>query len=123
MSISMQPNFRIFSHSHQPYKMSRPARAPATELGLGGRERTTDPITPLFGPGASPLLMAGHRQVISGIRKGSQNILIYAFIIITLDCQGGSQGRGISARAFSLARPGLAPPLNQQLQFRQNNKE
>src|SRR6218665_1047114 len=119
----MQPNFRIFRHSHQPYKMSRPARAPATELGLGGRERTTDPITPLFGPGASPLLMAGHRQVISGISKGSQNILTYDFISITFDCQGGSKSRGISARAFALAHTGLAPSLNQQLQFRQNNKE
>ena len=76
----MRPNFRIFSHSHQPYKISRPVRVPATELGLGGgSERTTDPITPLFGPGASPLLMAGHRQVISGISKGSQNILIYNY--------------------------------------------
>jgi len=40
--------------------------------------------------------MAGHIQVISRT---------------TLDCQGGSQGGGISARALALARPGVAPPL------------
>ena len=61
--------------------------------------------------GASTLLKAGHRQVISRISKGSQNILIYNFIITTFDCQGGSQGRGISARAFALVLPGVAPPL------------
>src|SRR6218665_3674228 len=55
---------------------------------------------------ASPLLMARHKQVNSRIRKGSQNILIYNFIITTFDCQGGSQDGGISARAFALARPG-----------------
>ena len=42
--------------------------------------------------GASPLLVAGHRQVISHISKGIKNIVIYNFII-TFDCQGG----GISA--------------------------
>jgi len=57
------------------------------------------------------------------ISKGSQNILIYNFIITTFDCQGGSQVGGISARAFSLARPGVAPPLNQKLEFRKNNTE
>jgi len=61
--------------------------------------------------GARPLFMAGHRQVISRINKGSQNILIYNFIITTFDCHGRSQGGGISARAFPLARPGVAPPL------------
>src|SRR6218665_799766 len=106
----------FFSHLHQPYKLSRPARAPATELGRGGSIRTTDP---LFVPGASPLLMAGHRQVISGISKGSQNILIYNFSITTFDCQG----RSISAKAFALACPGVASPLTQKLQFRQNNTE
>src|SRR6218665_3682373 len=55
------------------------------------------------------LLMAGHRQIISGISNGSQNIFTYNFIITTFDCQGG----GISARAFSLARPGLAPPCTE----------
>ena len=65
--------------------------------------------------------MAGRRQGISGISKGSQNILIYNFIITTFGCQGGSQGGSISARAFSRARPGVALPLNQKLQFRQNN--
>src|SRR6218665_3902842 len=61
---------------------------------------------------ARPLLMAGHRQVISRISKGNQNILIlYNSIITTFDCQGGSQGGGISAGVFALARPGLAPPL------------
>ena len=53
---------------------------------------------------ASPLLMAGHRQVISRIGKGSQNILINIFTITTFDCQG----RGISARAFGLAWCGSA---------------
>jgi len=59
------------------------------------------------------ILMAGHRYiyVISCISKGSQNILIYNFIITTFGCQGGSQGGGISDRAFALARPGVAPPL------------
>jgi len=45
--------------------------------------------------------MAGHRQVIS--RISIQNT--------TVDCQGNSQGEGISVRAFALARPGVAPPL------------
>src|SRR6218665_113959 len=39
--------------------------------------------------GASPLLITGHRQVISRINKGSQNILIYnlSYLInITFDC-------------------------------------
>src|SRR6218665_478077 len=53
--------------------------------------------------GTSPLLMAGHRRIISRISspKGSQtqNIFIYNFIITTFDCQGGNQGGGISARA------------------------
>src|SRR6218665_3379611 len=101
--------------------MSRPARAPAKELGLWGSIRTTD--FPLFDPGASTLLMAGQRQVISDISKGSENIFIYNFIITIFDFQGGSQGGGISARAFALARPGVAPPLNQKLQFQQNNTE
>jgi len=48
--------------------------------------------------GASPLLMAGHRQVINRISKSSQDNLIYNFIIATFDCQGNSQGEGISAR-------------------------
>jgi len=61
--------------------------------------------------GASLLLMAGHRQVISRISKDSQNIFTYDFIIITFDCQGGSQGEGIYAKAFALAYPGLVPPL------------
>ena len=55
--------------------------------------------------------MEGHKQGISCISKGSQNIFILNFIITTFDCQGGSQGRGISARAFALVRPGVAPPL------------
>ena len=57
--------------------------------------------------GANPLLMAGHRQVTSHISKASHNILIYNFIITPFDFQG----EGISARAFVLARPGVAPPL------------
>src|SRR6218665_3751145 len=61
--------------------------------------------------GASPVFMAGHRQVISRISKGSKNICIYNFIITTFVCQGGSQGRGISARAFTLAPPGVALPV------------
>ena len=61
--------------------------------------------------GPSPLFVAGHRQVISRISKGSQNICIYNFIITTFVCQGGSQGRGISARAFTLALPGVALPV------------
>ena len=67
--------------------------------------------------------MAGQRQVISDISKGSENIFIFNFIITIFDFQGGSQGGGISARAFALARPGVAPPLNQKLQFQQNNTE
>jgi len=55
--------------------------------------------------------MAGHRQVISRINKGSQNIFIYNFIITTFDCQGNSQGKGISARPFALACSGVASPL------------
>ena len=52
---------------------------------MGGDQRCT-----------SPLLMAGHRQVISRNSKGSQHILIYNFIITTFDCQG----TGISAGHF-----------------------
>jgi len=65
----------------------------------------------LISGGASPLLMTGHRQVISYISKGSQNILIYNFIITSFDCQGGSHGGSISARAFYLARPSVQLPL------------
>ena len=61
--------------------------------------------------GASPLLMAGRRQVISRISKGSQNLLIYNFIVATFDCQGGRQSKGISGSAFALARPVVVPPL------------
>jgi len=39
--------------------------------------------------------------LISRISKGSQNILIYNFIITTFDCQSGSKGGDISARAFA----------------------
>jgi len=42
--------------------------------------------------GANSLPMAERRQVISRISKGSQKILIFNFIIITFDCQDGSQG-------------------------------
>src|SRR6218665_1180211 len=59
--------------------------------------------------GASPLLMAGRRQVISCISKGRKNILIYNFIISAFDCR--SQDGCISVRAFALACPGVAPPL------------
>src|SRR6218665_2005196 len=65
------------------------------------------PSTLTSGGGASPLLMTGHRQVIGRISKGSQNILIYTFIISTFDCHGGF----VSARAFALARPPMAQPL------------
>jgi len=58
--------------------------------------------------GVSPLLMAGHRQVISRISKGRRNVVIYNFITTTFDCQGG----GISARANALARSGVAPQLS-----------
>jgi len=61
--------------------------------------------------GSSPLLMTGHRQVISRFSKGSQNILICNCIITPFDCQGDRPGGGISDRAFALARPGVAPPL------------
>ena len=57
------------------------------------------------------LKQASDRQAINHISKGSQNILIYNFIVTTFDCQGGSQGVGISARAFALTRPGVASPL------------
>src|SRR6218665_402063 len=57
--------------------------------------------------GASPLAFSGHRQVTNRISKGSQNILIYNFIITTVVCQGG----GISARANALAHAGVAPTL------------
>ena len=66
----------------------------------------------LISGGANRLLMAGRRQVISRISKCSQNILIFNFNIITFDCQCGSQGGGISTRAFALARPGVTPPLH-----------
>jgi len=36
---------------------------------------------------------------------------MHNFIITTFDCQGDSQVGGISARAFALERPGVAPPL------------
>ena len=69
----------------------------------------------MYSGGASSLLVAGHRQVINhqqlNISKDSQIILIYNFIIPTFDCQGGSQGGGISERAFALARPGVVPQL------------
>jgi len=60
--------------------------------------------------------MAGRIQIINRSSKGMQsNILIHVFnfIITTVDCQGGSLGGRISARAFSLARPGVASPLFQ----------
>ena len=38
-------------------------------------------------------------------------ILIYIFIITVFDCQCGSQGGDISARAFALVCPGVVPPL------------
>jgi len=38
--------------------------------------------------------------------------LVFNFIIATFDCQGGSQGGGISANAIALARNGVAPPLS-----------
>jgi len=56
--------------------------------------------------------MAGHRQGISCLSKGRQKIFICNFISDTLDSQGNSQGEGISARAFALSRPGVAPQLN-----------
>ena len=56
--------------------------------------------------------MTGHTKDVSYFSKGNQNILIYNFIVTNFDCQGGSQGGGISARAFALARPGAAPPLH-----------
>src|SRR6218665_1910372 len=94
---------------------------PCHRIGPRGQHTYHWPL--LFGLCASPLLMAGRSQVISGISKGSENILINNFIITTFDWQGGSQGGGISATVFSLARPGVAPPLNQKWQFRQNNTE
>src|SRR6218665_4194922 len=103
----------FFSHLLQPYKLSRPARAPATELGRGGSIRTTDPLSSSLAP------VRCSWQGISGISKGSQNILIYNISITTFDCQG----RSISAKAFALACPGVASPLTQKLQFRQNNTE
>jgi len=57
---------------------------------------------------SSSLFMAGHRQVISHISKGNQNILI---IILLLPLLTGRQGKGVSARAFDLERLGVAPPL------------
>src|SRR6218665_1482745 len=120
----MRPNFRMtfFIYSHQPYKISRPVQAlPQTWAS----EAAYVPLTsPLFGPCASPLLIEGHRQVISGISKGSQNILIYNFIITTFDCQSGNNKviykYILTARAevFLLghlpwhALHGVAPPLN-----------
>ena len=52
--------------------------------------------------GASLLLVAGHRQVISRTSKGSQNILIDNFIITGVYSQDGSHGGGIYSRAFAL---------------------
>jgi len=54
-------------------------------------------------------------QVISRTSKDSQKMTwysLYNFIITAFYCQDGSQGGGISARAFALARPGVAPPLS-----------
>jgi len=51
------------------------------------------------GGGASPLLIAGHRQIISSINKGSQNFLIILLLPLS---------------AFALASPGMAPPLSVQ---------
>jgi len=52
----MRPNFRMtfFSHSHQPYKISMPARAPAAELCLGA---AYVPLIPL-----SSVLAAAQRR-------------------------------------------------------------
>jgi len=44
----------------------------------------------LISCGASPLLMAGYRPVISPISKSSQHILIYNCNITTFDCQDNS---------------------------------
>ena len=51
------------------------------------------------------------RSLVASARACSQNIVIYNFIITIFDSQGGSQSGGISARAFALAPPGVAPPL------------
>src|SRR6218665_391529 len=55
--------------------------------------------------------MAGHIQVIThqSHQQGHSTYLdkLYNFIITTFDCHGG----GISARAFALARIGVALPL------------
>ena len=61
----------------------------------------------VFSGGASPLLAARHRQVISRISKGSQNILKYNFIITTFDCQG----EGMYASANALELPGVVATL------------
>src|SRR6218665_2618891 len=106
-------NFVSFNPAKKIFSLNRfwlpPGLAPGTSI----------PICLLATP--LSLRMAGHRQVISGISNGSQNIFIYNFIITTFDCQG--EGTCISARAFSLARHGVALPLNQKFQFRQKNTE
>src|SRR6218665_2263658 len=51
------------------------------------------------------LFVAGHRQVISRISKGSQNIFIYNFIITTFDSQSRAAAR---AEAFM---PGICPGM------------
>src|SRR6218665_183621 len=61
--------------------------------------------------GASPLLMAGHRQVFDRMNKGNQNVFIYNFIVTTFHCQHCNQGGGISDMAFALVHPVVAPPL------------
>jgi len=39
-------------------------------------------------------------------------IFLYNFVITNFDHEGGSQGGGISDRAFTLARHVVAPPLS-----------
>src|SRR6218665_3197187 len=74
----------------------RPSGQKASTLPM----RHHTPLASLFcflaSGGASPLLKAGHRQVISRTSKGSQNIFIYNFTITTFDFQGHSQCRGMS---------------------------
>jgi len=62
--------------------------------------------------GASPMLIAGHRQVITRISKGSQNILIYNFIITTFDYQGGGMD------VFAGKGHGFNPQINELLNFK-----
>lgn len=57
------------------------------------------------------ILMAMHRQIVSNITKGSQNILMNNCIIITFNCQGSRTSGGTCTCISAWRDPDVAPPL------------